>query len=203
MEPQQRAKLEAVQVTEPTERLQALQEAFAQGQFDFVAQLLACSYSRYGRRAHHPLLMISDAAAKHLTPLLGWLIGECRSFCQATGREDLSEAHRALLLQAFESLDWKALGNFARNRQALLGVIGDTLKGGLVTPGPAAVNLNSLPRAGPIRTDLAEFAQALAAEFFERMKVFGETFDSSVFYDPEGSAHTLTFNFSAERRPQS
>ncbi len=89
---------------------------FVLGQFDFVAQLLACSYSRYGRRAHHPLLMISDAAAKHLTPLLGWLIGECRSFCQATGREDLSEADRALLLQAFESLDWKALGNFARNR---------------------------------------------------------------------------------------
>jgi len=58
LEPEQRAKLEAVQVAEPTERLQALQEAFAQGQFDFVAQLLACSYSRYGRRAHHPLLMI-------------------------------------------------------------------------------------------------------------------------------------------------
>jgi hypothetical protein len=284
LEPEQRAKLEAVQVAEPAERLQALQEAFAQGQFDFVAQLLACSYSRYGRRAHHPLLMIkvwlamlavgclhaarflravddslqlrqflevmsheqlpserrikgfaterlspvmeyivlwhqflllgelgieigsdfgtdsadmhaqarmkSDAAAKHLTPLLGWLIGECRSFCQATGRDGLSEADRALLLQAFESLDWKALGNFARNRQALLGVIGDTLKGGLVTPGPAAVNLNSLPRAGPIPTDLAEFGKVLAAEFFERMKVFGEKFDSSVFYDPEGSAHT-------------
>jgi hypothetical protein len=30
----------------------------------------------------------------------------------------------------------------------------------------------------------------LAAEFFERMKVFGEKFDSSVFYDPEGSAPT-------------
>ena len=99
-------------MAEPTERLHALQEAFAQGQFDFVAQLLACSYSRYGRRAHHPLLMISDAAAKHLTPLLDWLIGECRSFCQATGREDLSEADRALLLQAFESLDWKAPGEF-------------------------------------------------------------------------------------------
>ena len=58
LQPQQRAKLEAVQVAEPTEPLQALQEAFSQGQFDFVAQLLACSYSRYGRRAHHPLLMI-------------------------------------------------------------------------------------------------------------------------------------------------
>jgi hypothetical protein len=268
LEPQQRAKLEAVQVAEPSERLQALQEAFSQGQFDFVAQLLACSYSRYGRRAHHPLLMIkvwlamlavgclhaarflravddslqlrlflevmsheelpserrikgfaterlspvmeyvvlwhqflllgelgieigsdfgtdstdmhvqarmkSDAAAKHLTPLLGWLIAECRSFCEATGRDGLSEADRALLLQALESLEWKALGNFARNRQALLGVIGDTLKVGLVTPGPTPVNLDSSPRAGPIQTDLAEFAKALAAELFERMKVFGE-----------------------------
>ncbi len=139
---------------------------------------------------HAQARMKSDAAAKHLTPLLGWLIAECRSFCQATGRDGLSEADRALLLQAFGSLDWKALGNFARNRQTLLGVIGDTLKGGLVTPGPTVVNLDSSPRAGPIPTDWAEFAKAFAAEFFERMKVFGEKFDSSVFYDPEGSAHT-------------
>jgi hypothetical protein len=37
---------------------------------------------------------------------------------------------------------------------------------------------------------VGEFAKALAAEFFARMNVFGEKFDSSVFYDPEGSAHT-------------
>ena len=34
------------------------------------------------------------------------------------------------------------------------------------------------------------FAKGLAAEFLERMRVFGEKFDSSVFYDPECSAHT-------------
>jgi len=38
--------------------------------------------------------------------------------------------------------------------------------------------------------DLATFAKGLAAEFLERMKVFGEKFDSSVYYDPECSAHT-------------
>lgn len=284
LKPEQRAKLEAVQVAEPGERLQALQEAFAQGQFDFVGKLLACSYSRYGRRAHHPQLMMkvwlamlamgcfhaasflrgvddslqlrlflevmshgqlpserrikgfatermapvmeylvlwhqflllgevgieigsdfgtdsadmhaqarmkTDAAAKHLTPLLGWLIAECRRFCQASGRDGLSDADREVLLRAFEALDWKALGNFSRNRQTLLRAIGDTLKGGLVTPGPTPVNLDSSPRDGPMPTDLTEFAKGLAAEFFERMKVFGEKFDSSVFYDPEGSAHT-------------
>ena len=284
LNPEQRAKLEAVQVAEPSERLRALQEAFAQGQFDFVGKLLACSYSRYGRRAHHPQLLMkvwlamfavgcfhaasflravddslqlrlflevmshgqlpserrikgfatermapvmeylvlwhqflligeagieigsdfgtdsadlhaqarmkSDAAAKHLTPLLGWLIGECRAFCQASGRAGLSDADREVVLRAFEALDWKALGNFGRNRQPLLRVIGDTLKGGWVTPGPTRVNLDSSPREGPMPTDLAEFAQGLASEFFERMKVFGEKFDSSVFYDPEGSAHT-------------
>ena len=54
----ERAKLEAVQVGEPSERLQALDAAFAEGIFDFVANLLACSYSRQGRRAHHPLLLL-------------------------------------------------------------------------------------------------------------------------------------------------
>jgi hypothetical protein len=195
LSPEDRAKLEAVQVAQPCERLQALQEAFEQGHFDFVIQLLACSYSRYGRRPHHPLLMWkvwltmlavgsshpgsflgtvddslqlrlflgvmshgqlpserrikgfatermapvmeylvlwhqmlliqeegieigsdfetdaadmhalarmkSDAAAKHLTPLWGWLIDECRRFCQATGRSGLSEADRETLLRAF------------------------------------------------------------------------------------------------------
>jgi len=196
-----RAKLEAVQVVEPCERLQALQEAFDQGAFDFVAPLLAFSYSRYGRRPHHPLLMWkvwlamlavgsshpgsflgtvddslqlrlflevmshcelpserrikgfatdrmgpvmeylvlwhqmlllqeegieigsnfgtdaadmhalarmkSDAAAKHLTPLWDWLIAECRRFCQATGRNGLSEADREVVLRAFEQLELK------------------------------------------------------------------------------------------------
>ena len=284
LSPEERAKLEAVQVAQPCERLQALQEAFEQGHFDFVIQLLACSYSRYGRRPHHPLLMWkvwltmlavgsshpgsflgtvddslqlrlflgvmsrgqlpserrikgfatermapvmeylvlwhqmlliqedgieigsdfgtdaadmhaqarmkSDAAAKHLTPLWGWLIDECRRFCQATGRSGLSEADREALLRAFEQLDWKALGNFGRNRQALIRTIGDILKGGLVTPLPTRVKLDGLPRDGPIPTDLAAFADGLAAEFLQRMKVFGEKFDSAVFYDPECSAHT-------------
>lgn len=279
-----RAKLEAVRVGERSERLQALQEAFDAGVFDFVAQLLCCSYSRYGRRPHHPLLlwkgwltmlavgcsaparflrsvddsvqlrlflevmshaelpserrikgfaterlspvieylvlwhqfllledegieigsdfgtdsgdmhaqgrMKSDAATKHLTPLLGWLIEECRRFCQATGRDGLSEADQEVLLQAFEKLDWKALGNLGRNRQALIRAIRDTLRGGLVTPLPSTVALDRSPRDGPVPTDLASFAQGLAAEFFQRMKAFGEKFNSSVFYDPECSAHT-------------
>jgi hypothetical protein len=282
LSPEDQAKLEAAQVAQPCERLQALQEAFDEGQFDFVIQLLACSYSRYGRRPHHPLLMWrvwlamlavgcsapagflgavddslqlrlflnvmsrgelpserrikgfatermspvieylvlwhqallvqedgieigsdfgtdsadmhaqarmkSDAASKHLTPLLGWLIEECRRFCQATGRSRLSEADREVLIRAFEQLDWNLLDNFGRNRHALIRTIRDILKGGLVLP--TRVKLDGLPRDGPIPTDLATFAEGLAAEFFERMKVFGEKFDSSVFYDPECSAHT-------------
>lgn len=53
----ERTKLEAVRVAPPCERLQALQEALDEGCFDFVTNLLACSYSRCGRRAHHPLLL--------------------------------------------------------------------------------------------------------------------------------------------------
>jgi len=280
----ERAKLEAVRVAEPAERLQTLALAFEQGLFDFVTNLLASSYSRFGRRGYHPLGMLQvwlamlavgtmhpasflrgvddsvelrlflgvmnhrqlpsarrlkgfiserlspvieylmvwhhflliedagieigtdfgtdsadmhaqgrmklDAAARHVTPLLGWLIEESRRFCEATGRESLSEADREVLIAAFEQLDWKALHNFGRNRQVLMRAICDILKGGLVTPLPSAVELDSLPRAGPISTDLATFAKGLAAEFFDRMKVFGEKFDSSVYYDPECSAHT-------------
>jgi hypothetical protein len=279
-----RAKLAAVRVAELPERLQALAEALEQGLFDFVTNLLASSYSRLGRRAHHPLLMLQvwlamlavgtmhpasflrsvddsvglrlflgvirhqqlpsarrlkgfiserlspvieylmvwhhflliedegidigsdfgtdsadmhaqgrmklDAAAQHVTPLVGWLIAESRRFCEATGREVLSEADRAVLIEAFEQLDWKALGNFGRNRQVLIRAICDVLKGELVTPLPCPVELDGLPRDGPTPTDLATFAKGLAAEFFERMKVFGEKFDSSVYYDPESSAHT-------------
>ena len=93
-------------------------------------------------------------------------------------------------MKAFEELDWKGLGNFGRNRQTLIRAISDTLQGGLVTPLPSPVELNGMPRDGPVATDLATFAQDLAAEFFERMQVFGEKFDSSVYYDPECSAHT-------------
>jgi hypothetical protein len=53
-----RAKLEAVRVAEPSERLQALDEAFGKGLFDFVTNLLAPSYSLLGRRPHHPLLLL-------------------------------------------------------------------------------------------------------------------------------------------------
>jgi hypothetical protein len=280
----ERAKLEAVQVGEPSERLQALEAAFAEGIFDFVANLLACSYSRQGRRAHHPLLLLklwlamlaaattspgeflraiddsvqlrlflevmshdklpsarrikgfvaerlvpvieylvlwhqfvligtqgievgldfgtdsadmhslgrmkNDAPAMHITGLLGWVIEECRRFCQATGRNALNEADQAVLLRAFEELDWKSLGNFGRNRQGLITAIRDTLRGRFVTPLPSVVVLDHRPRDGPISTDMATYAKELAAEFVTRMKAFGEKFDSSIFYDPEGSAHT-------------
>lgn len=279
-----RARLEAARVAEPSGRLQALQEAFDQGYFDFVTNLLACSYSRCGRRPHHPLLlwkiwmamlavgspkpgsflegiddslqlrlflevmnhqqlpserrikgfatermapvieylvlwhqflllqngrieigtefgtdgaemhgqarMKTDAAAKLITPLLGWLIEECRRFCESTGRREFSPADQDVLIEAFEQLDWKSLGNFGRNRHLLLGAIGDTLKGRLLTPLPCPVGLDNSPRDGPVPEDIATFAKELAAEFLERMKVFGEKFNSSTFYDPEGSAHT-------------
>jgi hypothetical protein len=280
----ERAKLEATRVAQPDERLQALQAAFDEGMFDFVAKLLACSYSRHGRRPHHPLLLLKiwltiftakgqppgeflrdvddsvqyrlflevmcheklpserrikgflserlspvieylvlwhqfallkdqgieigtdfgtdagdvhsqarmkyDAAAKHIPGLLGWILDECRRFCEATGRAGLSEEDRAVLLRAFEELDWKSLGNFGRNRQGLIGAIRETLGGRFVTPGPSVTPLDCRPRDGPVSTDLAAFARALAAEFLERMKVFGEKFDAAVLYDPEGSAHT-------------
>ena len=280
----ERAKLVAVQVADLSERLQALTQAFGESQFDFVMNLLACSYSRVGRRAHHPLLLFkvwlamlstgsmlpagflravddsiqlrlflgvmsqqqlpsarrikgfaaerlspvieylmlwhhflligdegieigtdfgtdsadmhaqgrmkSDAAAKHVTPLLGWLMEECGRFCKATGRNGLSESDRQVLSNAFEQLDWKVLGNFRRNRATLMRAIRDTFQGELVTPLPSPVKLNTWPRDGPIPTDIATFASGLASEFLERMKVFGDKFDSSVFYDPECSAHT-------------
>jgi hypothetical protein len=115
---------------------------------------------------------------------------ECRRFCQATGRDALSPADQAVLMAALEDLDWKSLGNFSRNREGLLRALRDTLGGALVTPLPGVVAMDCLPRDGPIATDLATFAKDLAAEFLERMKVFGERFDSSVYYDPECSAHT-------------
>jgi hypothetical protein len=110
---------------------------------------------------------------------------ECRRFCQATGRDALSPADQAVLMAALEDLDWKSLGNFSRNREGLLRALRDTLGGALVTPLPGVVAMDCLPRDGPIATDLATFAKDLAAEFLERMKVFGERFDSSVYYDPE------------------
>lgn len=279
-----RVRLEAVRVAQSCERLQALQEAFDEGHFDFVTNLLACSYSRCGRRAHHPLLlwkiwlamlavespkpgtflgdvddsiqlrlflqvirheqlpserrikgfasermapvieylvlwhqflllqderieigtefgtdsadmhaqarMKMDAAARFIAPLLGWLIEECRRFCERTGLTDLSPADQRVLMEAFEQLNWRGLGNLGRNRHLLLGAIRDTLSGQLVTPLPSRVDLNSSPRDGPLPADIVTFAKDLAAEFLERMKVFGEKFNTSTFYDPEGSAHT-------------
>jgi hypothetical protein len=281
---EERGKLEAARVARPHERLQALEAAFDEGLFDFVTQLLACSYSRQGRRAHHPLLLMKiwltmvalgstspgeflravddslqlrlflevmcheklpserrikgfvaerlspvveylvlwhqfvligsqgieigpdfgtdaadmhdqarmkyDAAGKHVTGLLGWVIEECRRFCQASGGSGLDEEERAVLLRAFEELDWKSLGNSGRNRQGLIRAIRDILGGRFVTPGPSVVPLDCRPRDGPVPTDWATFARGLAAEFLARMKVFGQKFDHSVLYDPEGSAHT-------------
>jgi hypothetical protein len=45
--------------------------------------------------------------------------------------------------------------------------------------------LSSSPGSGFVFGLQAEFAKALTAECIARMKVFGESFDSSVFYDPE------------------
>jgi len=281
---EEHATLEAAQVAEPHERLQALQEAFDAGHFDFIVPLLASSYSRLGRRAHHPLLMWkvwltmlamgcwhagtflgsvddslqlrlflevmsheslpserrikgfatermapvieylvlwhqflligsegieigsdfgtdgaemhaqarmkSDAPSMYLAPLWSWLIGECRRFCQATGRDSLSEADREVLLQAFDELDWKALGSLGRNRWPWLRKICDILGGGSVTPVPGPAVLNALPRDGPIPADVNAFARGLAAEFFQRVEALGEKFDASVYYDPECGARS-------------
>ena len=54
--PEQRKSLEAVKVDEPSERLTALEEAFASGLYDFIPNLFARTYSAHGRRPHHPLL---------------------------------------------------------------------------------------------------------------------------------------------------
>lgn len=76
---------------------------------------------------------------RHTRHLLGWLIEECRRFCQATGRDALSAEDQAVLMAALEDLDWKSLGNFSRNRDGLLRALRDTLGGGLVTPLPGVV----------------------------------------------------------------
>ena len=52
-----RAILEAAMRGEPDERLEALKEAFEAGLFDFIADLLANTYSAHGRRGYHPVLM--------------------------------------------------------------------------------------------------------------------------------------------------
>jgi hypothetical protein len=54
---EERQILEAAQVEGQPERLAALSEALDGGLFDFVADLLATSYSVHGRRAYPPLLM--------------------------------------------------------------------------------------------------------------------------------------------------
>jgi hypothetical protein len=56
---------------------------------------------------HAQARMKMDAAAKFITPLLGWLIDECRRFCERTGRSGLSQADQETLIAAFEELDWK------------------------------------------------------------------------------------------------
>ncbi len=78
--------------------------------------------------------MKTDAAAKFVSPLLGWVIDECQRFCQRAGRQILSEHEQAVLFDAFEKLDWKSLGNFGRNRHLMLAAIRDTLGGQLVDP---------------------------------------------------------------------
>ena len=52
-----RDKLQAVMVSDAPERIQALGEAFDAGRFDFLGDVLATTYSTYGRRAYHPVFM--------------------------------------------------------------------------------------------------------------------------------------------------
>jgi len=52
-----RAILDAAKRGEPHEKLEALKEAFEAGLFDFIADLLASTYSAHGRRGYHPVLM--------------------------------------------------------------------------------------------------------------------------------------------------
>ena len=49
--------------------------------------------------------MKSDVSARFISPLLGWLIGECRRFCEQTGRTDLSQADQDALIEAFVQAD--------------------------------------------------------------------------------------------------
>jgi hypothetical protein len=53
---------------------------------------------------HAQARMKIDAAARFVTPLLGWLIEECRRFRERTGRTDLSPADQKALMEAFEQL---------------------------------------------------------------------------------------------------
>jgi len=103
--------------------------------------------------------MKTDVPTKFITPLLGWLIGECRRFCDKTGRTHLSQDEQEILIQAFENLDWKSVGKFGRNRYSLLAAIRDTLGGELVTPLPGRTYLDSSPRDGPIPQDIGLFAR--------------------------------------------
>ena len=56
LEEKEREALEAAVVEAPSERQQALDEAFECGLFDFIPDLFATTYSLHGRRAHHPLV---------------------------------------------------------------------------------------------------------------------------------------------------
>jgi hypothetical protein len=63
LSPDDRGKLEAVMVSEPPDRIQALSEAFEAGLFDFLGDLLATTYSEHGRRAYHPVFMCKVVTA--------------------------------------------------------------------------------------------------------------------------------------------
>ena len=52
-----RAKLEAAVVSEAPERIQGLEAAFDAELFDFIADVLASTYSVLGRRAYHPVFL--------------------------------------------------------------------------------------------------------------------------------------------------
>ena len=57
LSPEDRERLEGAMVSPPPDRLEALQEAFDAGLFDFLEDVLATTYSAYGRRAYHPVFM--------------------------------------------------------------------------------------------------------------------------------------------------
>lgn len=57
LSPEDRERLEGAMVSPPPDRLEALQEASDAGLFDFLEDVLATTYSAYGRRAYHPVFM--------------------------------------------------------------------------------------------------------------------------------------------------
>ena len=96
-------KLEAVRVASHARDCRPCRRHSTEGCFDFVANLLACSYSRCGRRAHHPLLLVEDLAGhvgQWTIPKPGAFLGDVddsiqlRLFLQVIAHEQLPSERR-------------------------------------------------------------------------------------------------------------